>query len=280
MTVVVLKMLFLEILLVGVIGLILGSFISSLTYRLSCQAKLPQGEGVYLGRSFCVNCKRSLSWWHNIPLISFLILGGRCGFCGKRISARYPLIESTTALLFIAFFLFITNCSFTSGVCVWKIAFGEVGALFFAGFVQIVLVATLVIDIERRVIFDEFILILLFLAFVAQSLAAPDTFYASFLAGFLGSMFLLLIYAVTGARGMGLGDVKLIFPLIALLGASHAIPFIFLSFIVGGVVAIGLLVFGKARLGEKIAFGPFMVVSFLVLSIWQNAESTFFLPSF
>lgn len=217
-----------------VLGLIVGSFISALTYR------LPRGIQFLVGRSFCDNCKTSISWYLNIPLISYIFLRGKSGCCKTQISLRYPTIELTTALLFV--FLYLLGFSL----------------IYFV--LALVLLTIVIIDYEKQIIPDELSFSLLFLGlFMNPSLIG-------LLLGLLSASFLLFIHLLTKGKGMGLGDVKLAIGLGLLLGTFEEVfLWMNLSFILGGLYSFFLLIFQKANLKTKLAFGPFLIIAFVLI---------------
>lgn len=224
------------LILLTIIGLVLGSFIGAVSYR------MPRKMGFIKGRSFCDNCKKSLRWFDNIPAFSYLLLGGKSSCCRKKISIRYPLIEITSGIgVFIIYFL-TQNIFFV--------------LLFF------VLLLILVIDLENQIIPDE----LSFLVLLGGILYFPT--FDKLFSGFFFSFLILLIYLLTKGRGMGLGDVKLTIGLGTWLGVSRGFTFLFLSFLTGGVIASILLLTGKAKMKTKIAFGPFLIIGFLITLIY------------
>ena len=226
------------------LGLIFGSFIGALTFR------LPKRISIKKGRSFCPECKLKISWYDNIPLVSYIFLGGKCRNCKKKISLRYPLIEASTAILF--------------GLASLAYAHNLV-MLLLSLFIICLLVSIFVIDFEHQLIPDE--LVFLGLAAILIYLLPSSYFYQNLLAGFSAALFLLLVHFLTLGRGMGLGDVKLALFLGAILGLSNLVYFFFASFLTGGLVAFILILTGKAKLKQKIAFGPFLIIGFLIVCI-------------
>jgi len=257
-----------ELFLVLTIGFIFGSFITSLSWRLVSGVSL---FGQH--RSICPKCKKELAWFDNIPLFSYLILGGKCRQCKKKISIRYPLIEIFTALSFVLVWYFyrvdvpiyevLVNGSFS-----WWV--DKLGVLTFPFFflILVVLVSIFITDFENQIIPD----VLVFIGYATIALVLffihPQGFYGFFLSGFLSALFLLGLHAITKGQGMGLGDVKLALLGGTLLGWPLTVIWMFLSFVIGAVVGLILIVFGKAKFRKKIAFGPFMVVSLLITLFW------------
>jgi len=218
-------------------GLIIGSFLTALTYR------IPKRLSISKGRSICPNCKKQISWYDNIPLLSFILLMGKCRNCKKRISLRYPIIELATAITFVIIGFNVFNLILAS-----------------------ILISIFVIDWEHQIIPDEFVfgglVVLVFILLIANS----ELLFSNLLAGFLSALILLFLNLVTKGKGMGLGDVKLALLLGGIVGINLFWIWLFFSFVVGASIGIILMGIKKATLREKIAFGPFLIIG-LVLAI-------------
>jgi len=260
-------------------GLAVGSFLAAYTYRWS------RGIKISKGRSFCPKCKKKISFFDNIPLLSYIFLHGKCRQCKKKISIRYPLIEFSTALVFVLIFYFLNNCTTTVQgsflhapmVCGWK---GLIGFWVLPHFLFIAsaLITIFVIDFEYQIIPDELVFLLFFLTTFALILFSPDKLYQSLLTGFLVAISLLVLHLATRGRGMGLGDVKLALFGGLLFGWPLTYTWLFLSFIIGAVVGIILLAFKKAKMGKPIPFGPFLVVSFFITLFWGEKVTKLIMP--
>ncbi len=194
-------------------------------------------------------CRAEIKWYDNLPLLSFLLLGGRCRSCGKKISVRYPLIELATAIGILG--IYVLNLK----------------SPIFLILILLTTISIFVIDLEKKIIPDELIFLGLGLTILALLLGWDDNFYLHFLGGFSSSFFLLLIYLVTGGKGMGLGDVKYALFAGTFLGFPKSVSWLFLSFLTGAGVGVILILVGRARLGKHIAFGPYLAASFLVTAI-------------
>lgn len=210
-------------------GLVVGSFVGVVSYR------IPKGLGFIKGRSFCDSCKKELSWYDNIPILSYLRYKGRSRCCNKKISIRYLLIELASAIGIIS-----------------------LSPIYYL--LYILCLTIFVIDLENQIIPDELIwlIVLLFL------ITSPYPLFPNIFAGFFFALIILLIHLVTKGRGMGLGDVKLTLGLGFWLGLTKGFIFLFLAFLIGGIVAFLLLILKKANLKTKIAFGPFLIIGFLI----------------
>lgn len=238
-----------DVFLLFFLGTIFGSFVSVVSYR------MPKVIPFVKGRSFCPKCRKTIKWHDNIPLFSFLFLGGRCKDCQNKISLRYPLIELTSGIGFVAVYNFT--------------ALGI--NLFFYLLIFLLFLTIFVIDLENQIIPDPLIFtgvtaVSLYLLFFNENL-----FFSSMFSGFIGSSFLMMIHLLTKGHGMGLGDVKF-----AIFGGMFVgfkmLPFwLILSFLTGAIAGCILILLGKAGLKTKLAFGPFLVVGvFLVLVLGES----------
>jgi leader peptidase (prepilin peptidase)/N-methyltransferase len=225
------------------LGLIVGSFVAALTWR------LPRGESILKGRSRCPHCRKTIAWYDNLPLISFLLLNGKCRSCHRKISLRYPAIELTTALLFILVGHFFQGN-------------------FFYLLVAALLIAILVIDLEHQIIPDQ--LVFLGIAVRLGELVVRDDplFFSYLLSALIAALSLLAIHSLTRGKGMGLGDVKLALLLGLFFKPLGVVTLLWSAFLTGGVAAAILILLGRARLKQKIAFGPFLIIGFFISLIW------------
>jgi leader peptidase (prepilin peptidase)/N-methyltransferase len=238
-----------------VLGYVIGSFLGALTYR------LPRGISIKKGRSFCPNCKAKISWYDNIPVLSYLVLGGRCRSCKAKISLRYLLIEISTAVIFVGIYL-------------------QGGSLYVQGASLVVLpyllaitsllIIIFVIDLEHKIIPDEAVFWGLGMTILALFISSSGGLYLHLFSGFCAALFLLAVHLLTKGRGMGLGDVKFSLWGGLFFGWPLTIIWLLISFVIGAVVGLVLILIGKAHLGKEIPFGPFLAISFFITLVWGN----------
>lgn len=265
------------ILLLIALGLALGSFLGALTHR------LPGQESIFKGRSKCPKCGKKIAWYDNIPLFSYIFLKGRCRRCNKKISPRYFLIELVTAVGFVCIYYLYVNCAarlmnlfFQSPLCIW----GNKLSFFLLPFMLIlflVVLAIFAIDFEHQFIPDSLVFTGFTFVFFTTAFADPSSFYTRLLVAFGSGIFLLIIHLTTKGKGMGLGDVKFALFLGILLGWPYAFVSLLLAFLTGAVVGIILVLAGKAKLKEHVAFGPFLALSLIVTFVWGEKLLTLFL---
>jgi len=249
--------------LLGLLGLLIGSFLNVVIYRLpvimESQWKaecadlagqaLPDGEpfNLVVPRSRCRHCGHQIKWLENIPLISYVMLRGKCSECLTPISLRYPAIELVTGALF--FF------------CAWR--FGATPlALVWCGF-SAALLTLAMIDWDTTLLPDSITLPLLWAGLIAAALGLTRIPLADAFWGAVGGyMSLWLVYwgfkLVTGKEGMGFGDFKLFAALGTWFGWQALIPIILMSSVIGAVVGVAMKFSSGLREGGYIPFGPFL----------------------
>ncbi len=233
----------------GVLGLLVGSFLNVVAY---C---VPAGASIVRPGSACPACASPIRTRDNIPVVSWLLLLGRCRDCSAEVAARYPLVEAATALLFAAL----------------AATFGPSAVLPALLYVAAAGVALFLIDLDHQRLPDS--IVLPSYPVVAVLLAAGALVGAELPWGRAGlSMGLWLtvyglIWLVTAGRGMGLGDVKLsgvLGLLLGWLGRGPLLVGLLGGFVVGGAVGTVLLATGRAGRGSRIAHGPFMLTGALL----------------
>lgn len=235
-------------LVLAILGLVAGSFLGMLTFR------LPRGKKLS-GRSICDECGKKIQWHENIPILSFLFLKGRCRVCKKKISVRYPLIEGLSATSFLAIGHFWSNIM-------------PEQSLIFLLLLGVLLLGLFVTDIEFRILPDEMLIPLAVVVFLNLLFSPSPTLFTNLFWGFIVFLFFLAIYLLTRGRGMGFGDVKLVFILGSLLGYPGSLVWIFLSFLTGAATGLILIILKKAKRNSQIAFGPYLIFSFWVALFW------------
>jgi len=255
-----------EVIFVALLGAVFGSFVGAFSYR------APRGVSVLKGRSSCPSCKSTIGVLENFPVVSYVLLGGKCRNCKKTISLRYPLIEIVTAFLFVAIFLNMPKILLEHP---WITPLGFLALPFLLALTTL-LVVVFVIDVEHFLIPDSLSFALLGLVAIAI-LVAPNT-YARLASGFFAGSAFLVLYLLTRGRGMGLGDAKLSLFMGVFLGFHQATVWFFLSFVLGATAGVSLMIASKKGLKDKIAFGPFMIVSFFIMLFWGKMLSRVILP--
>ncbi|MCL5411281.1 MAG: prepilin peptidase [Patescibacteria group bacterium] len=260
--------------LVFIFGLLVGSFLNVLIYRLNLN------EEIISSRSHCLKCNHALAWYDLIPLFSWTFLKGRCRYCHFPISIQYPLVELATGVLFALIAAIYSSSMFSLGD--WM------GIVFYLFSVSVFIVV-FVYDLKYRLIPNKVIVPAILVAVVYQAVASVMSsrncfgilaledqllkqvphdkdcllsllapFGVNLLPGISVGAFFLLIIWLTRGRGMGGGDVKLGVFIGLLTGWPNVLVSLYLSFILGAVVSLGLIAIGKKKFGETIPFGPFL----------------------
>lgn len=256
---------------VALLGLLVGSFINVIVYRLPIMlerawqsSELPnelptEAFNLAVPRSHCPSCAQQLSASENVPVVSFLFLRGRCRHCKSRISARYPLVEIAVS---VASILVAMTFGFTAST----LAF-----LAFAWF----LLALSLIDLDHHLLPDDLTLPLLWLGLLvsAFNLGLPGVSLFDAVIGAAAGYITLwsLFWAfllVTGKEGLGYGDFKLLAALGAWLGWQAILPVLLLASLAGAAIGLILIVFGGRERSAPLPFGPFLAAAGFVMLIW------------
>lgn len=223
---------------VFIIGLLIGSFSNVCIYR------MPRGESIVFGRSHCTGCGKPILNRDLIPVISYIILRGKCRFCKEKISVRYPAVEFFTALLYLFLFL----------------RFGLTIELFlYAAFFPILIILSF-IDFAYRIIPDKLNLSILFIGIISMIFSHQIPFYERIIGFFAASVPLLILYVLSNG-GMGEGDIKLMAFCGLVLGYKLILLSLFLASLAGSVYGLASIRNKKEALKSAIPFGPFLSAS-------------------
>jgi leader peptidase (prepilin peptidase)/N-methyltransferase len=263
--------------LAGVLGLLVGSFLNVVIYRLpqmlerqwaaecaDLAGKPPEQAppfNLVSPRSRCRQCGHLIRWYENVPILSYLLLRGKCSACGGAIGLRYPLVEFATAVLFF--------------VSVWHWGAAPAGAAW-CGF-SAAIMALALIDWDTTLLPDDITLPLLWAGLIVAALRWTDVTLPQALWGAVGGyLSLWLIYQgfklLTGREGMGYGDFKLFAALGAWFGWTALIPIILMASVIGAVVGIAMKFSSGLREGGYVPFGPFLAGAGLTAMIFGPAS--------
>lgn len=261
--------------LLGVLGLLIGSFLNVVIHRLPKMMELrwaaecaelqgkaateetPSVYNLMVPRSSCPHCGHRIRWFENVPVVSYLALRGRCAGCKTPISLRYPMVELVTGALF--------------AWCGWQWGLGW-QALVWSGFAAS-LVALTCIDWDTTLLPDDITLPLLWAGLCAAALNLTGVSLGDALWGAVGGyLSLWVVYwafkLATGKEGIGYGDFKLFGALGAWFGWQALIPMILMASVIGALVGIGIKVFASLREGGYLPFGPFLALAGLTSLIF------------
>ncbi len=229
-----------------ILGSIIGSFLNVCIYR------IPAEISIVSPRSRCPHCETPIKWYHNIPILSWVLLKGKCAYCSADVPVRYLLVEALTGTLFALFF--------------YRFAFHTVTP------VVLLLVATLVvitfIDLDHQIIPDVISLPGIPIGFLCSFFVPWVSWQESLLGIVIGGGSLLTIALgyefLTKKEGMGFGDVKLLAMLGAFLGWTAIFPIIFIGSLLGTMVGVPLMLIKKADSKLAVPFGPFLSAGALI----------------
>ena len=224
-------------------GLIFGSFLNALIYR------IPKGIGLFLPRSFCPKCKKTIPWYENIPLLSYLLLRGACSNCKTSIPKQYPLIEILTG--FASLFL-------------WPNNFEAVTILNFTFYFSIfcIFITHFCIDLEHKILPNILNLYLgiIFLTFSIMFKNWQFWLYGSLVGVLFPLSVTWLFYLAKKKEGLGMGDIKLFGILGLHLGPMGIIQNIFFSCLGGSIIGFFLILIKKLKRESEMPFGPFIIL--------------------
>jgi leader peptidase (prepilin peptidase)/N-methyltransferase len=265
-----------------ILGLMIGSFLNVVIYRLpkmmerewQVQCAELRGEtvadipkfNIVSPRSACTACGQAISPSQNIPVLSWLLLGGRCAGCKARIPVRYPLVEILTGIL--------------SALIAWRLGFGvaALGALCFLWS----LIALAFIDIDTQLLPDSITLPLLWTGLLFNLFGTFTNLDAAVIGAVAGYLILWTVYwlfkLLTGKEGMGFGDFKLLAAIGAWLGWKLLPAVILLSAGAGAAIGIVLILVARHGRGTPIPFGPYLALGGLVAMLWGDALTRLYFP--
>jgi len=260
--------------LASLFGLAIGSFLNVVIWR----AK--NGETI-LGRSHCPQCKKLIAWYDNIPLLSFILLKGRCRNCGAKISWQYPLVEIITALLFT--YAFYKNFGFSEIPDVTRYAL-RVMRLIRDWFLIATLVVIFVIDLRWYLILDVISLPAAAIIFILNLLIGDPTYNLCrlenlwscnplswsglLISAIIGGSFFLFQFLLSRGRWVGGGDIRLGFLMGLALGWPQILIALMLAYFAGSIIGLFLMAVGKRQWGSSLPFGVFLAPATIATLFW------------
>jgi leader peptidase (prepilin peptidase) / N-methyltransferase len=267
-----------------IIGLMIGSFLNVVIYRLPKimertwlqQCAELRGEkieplpifNIASPRSMCPSCGHKISVLKNIPIISYLFLGGRCSQCHAKISIRYPMIEAFTSII--------------SGYIAWHFGFSliTIAALIFTW----AMITLAMIDLDTQLLPDDITLPLLWLGLLVNLNGGFTDIRFAIIGAAAGYLFLWLVFWIfklaTGKEGIGYGDFKLLAAIGAWFGWSMLPLVILFSSLVGAIIGVGIIAISKEKSNVPIPFGPFLAIAALIALFWGNQLNHMYLAQF
>lgn len=237
----------------GVMGLIVGSFLNVCIYR------LPRRQSLNWPGSHCTSCERALSWYENIPLVSWMALRGRCRTCGERISVIYPIVELVTGALFVTGYAIY---GWTPLLAV-RLAFACAMVVLFA------------IDLRHHIL-PNVITVPGIVIGLLVSLFLPTPGWRSSLIGLIAGGGVLFViaeayYRFRGVEGLGMGDVKMLSMIGAFLGWELMLVTLILASFAGSIIGVGVIATGRGGMKAALPFGTFLAVGALTAAVAGDA---------
>lgn len=253
---------------VFIFGTVIGSFLNVCIFR------IPLEQSIAFPPSHCMNCGEKLKWYDMFPIISWIVLKGKCRYCKSKISYRYPLVEFVTGIIFLAIYLKYDFTFNTIKFCILA---------------SIIIVIGL-IDLDTTDVYTSTIItgiisfiILSVLNFVLFKVHFTDQFSILdyILGGIIGGGFILIVIIATNmiinAAGMGTGDAEICLVCGLFLGVKNTVFMLFLSVIIGGVVGTTLILLKKKKRKDYIPFGPFIAVSSIIAILFGEGIVNWYL---
>jgi len=245
-------------LIIFILGLAVGSFLNVVIFRLE------SGEKIVNSRSKCLRCGHILAWYDLIPVLSFIFLKGKCRYCNSKISWQYPAVELSTAILFVL----IANYEHLISNIQYPIL-----SLLFWFFIISSLIVIFVYDLKHyiipdRIVYPAIIIAIGFNLFNNNPISNILSVFNFLIPAVVAGGFFYAIVAITKGKGMGGGDVKLAFLMGLILGWPLITFSVFLSFILGSLVGIYLILIGRKKMKSMIPFGPFLILGTFIGLFW------------
>jgi len=247
------------LLLVFIFGTAVGSFLNVVAYRSI------HGGSIVFDTSACPACKHKLVPLDLIPVVSFLLLAGKCRYCRKKISIQYPLVETATGVLFLLSFFYWSQVGFLGNSLL---------SLAYLLFITSVFIVLFVTDLKDGLLPNSIVISSIAAAAVFKLLFAlfgymsPTQLGVDLLTALvIGLIFFLIVY-VSREKAMGGGDIKLVFLIGLAVGWPAILVGLFAGFLTGAFVAVMLLLIGKKRFGETIPLGPFLTIGGFISLFW------------
>jgi prepilin signal peptidase PulO-like enzyme (type II secretory pathway) len=253
-----------------IFGLIIGSFLNCLIWRLR------KGESL-LNRSCCPKCKKRIAWYDNAPLLSFILLKGKCRQCGQAISWQYPIVELVTGALFVAAFL--QNFEFrilnfepifnylilNNSIKIQNSKF--IIQLLRDWFIISVMIVVFVYDLRWYLILDK-VTLPACLAVLLLNLLLGFNLWNLLISGIIGGGFFLIQFLISRGRWIGGGDIRLGLLMGLVLGWPAVLLAIIIAYFIGSIVGVGLILTGKKRWSSQVPLGVFLALGTIISLFW------------
>jgi leader peptidase (prepilin peptidase) / N-methyltransferase len=246
----------------AVLGLITGSYLNVVIHR------LPRGVSTVLPVSRCPSCGTKIRPYDNVPLLSFLVLRGRCRQCRAAIAWRYPMVEAATGALFLACYL----------------RFGPSSSALVAALFGSLMIALALIDLEHFILPDRITLPGIALGLLVQPLVEWAGLRSALIGAAAGAGIILAMNAVwlalRGVQGFGFGDVKMLAMIGAFLGLAGVVVTLFLAALLGSITGLAMMTRGRIHLQSRLPFGFFLAIGALAALFYGRPLANWYLSFF
>lgn len=250
------------LLLVFIYGLFIGSFLNVVIDR------VPKGQSILFPPSHCPHCRHRLAWYDLLPVVSFLLLNGKCRYCKTKISLYYPLLELITGEVFLLVYLFASHAGFL--YTLYLLVMASVFIVIFFSDYKYGVIPFSMVGVGLAVSFSYLLYSGSFSNILLHLAAAVGAF-----------VFFFSLFFFTKGRGMGFGDVVLVFLLGLFLGFPSIAVALYISFLIGAIVSVFLIIIGTKKLkNDTIPFGPFLILGTFITLFWGNAILKMVVPYF
>ncbi|MBU2415697.1 prepilin peptidase [Patescibacteria group bacterium] len=238
-------------------GAIIGSFINSLIWRLHENKSI-------LDRSCCPKCKKKIAWYDNIPVLSFIILHGKCRYCKKRISWQYPIVEIITGILFVV--VYLNNSQFfTLQITDYRLLV----TILRDWFIISVMIIVFIYDLRWYLILLDKIILPASVIVLVVNLFLGFNWLNLLFSAIIGSGFFLIQFLISKGKWIGAGDIGLgLFIGLALARWDYLIIAIMLAYVLGSIVGVILILIGRKQWGSQMPFGVFLAISTIITIFW------------
>ncbi len=268
---------------VFIFGLIIGSFLNCLIWRVYKKIPLSPFIKGAVNRSYCPKCKKQIAWHDNVPVFSFCLLGGKCRHCGRSISFQYPLVELITGILFLI------SWQHELGIMNYESGFLNLDSIIHNSlfiiqilrdwFLISVMIVVFVIDLRWYLILDTVVLpasVVIFILNLILYFNPPYPLYQGgfiswqnmLISGIIGGSFFLIQFLISKGKWIGGGDIRLGLLMGLALGWPNILAAIILAYFIGSIVGIGLILAGKKKWGGEVPLGTFLAFTTIIVLFW------------
>ncbi len=275
---------------VTILGLCLGSFANAVVWRIHEQSRAegkgqrakkgkpsPSDLSILKGRSMCTKCHHQLVWTDLLPVVSWLMLRGKCKYCSKSISAQYPIVELLTAAVFVTSYAF------------WPAALTGLEWVNFSLWLALCtgLMALIIYDLRWMLLPNRIVYSLFFIVVTQRVIdvglngGGVDSLMASVYGLLVGGGLFYVLFQVSGGKWIGGGDVKLGYALgVSVGGPWNSLLLLFVASLLGTAVTLPLLVTKKAKASTRIPFGPFLIIAAVIVKLFGASILTWYKRKF